>query len=264
MRIDQRCGDGFARRFPAPQHELEHRIEAFALFDGGFGDGFRLFQAQPLILTCVEDGRVAEHDKARSRPHFEMAEPELLIDQSERLVDRHALFDGDLDVGESEELQDLVFRAPHAAEFILRPAAGCRSDDLPFCGAFAGPTARFEILLEHFDRGAVVALLADFFLAQDAAPGLGLAGRFAGPPAVLASSAAMRAFRISFSSRAAAAIALTASNSSRPTKSAPAIHSRIFSRADDSASRPMPAKVPARPFTILTMSSNILFSDCIG
>ena len=74
----------------------------------------------------------------------------------------------------------------------------------------------------------------------------------------------MRAFNASFSSRAAAAIALTASNSSRPTKSAPAIHSRIFSRAEDSASRPIPAMVPAKPFTIFTKSSNILFSDCIG
>src|SRR6185437_13734426 len=67
----------------------------------------------------------------------------------------------------------------------------------------------------------------------------------------------------SFSSRAAAAIALTASNSSRPTKSLPAIHSRIFSRADASASRPIPANVPAKPFTIFTKSSNTLFSDCI-
>ena len=50
-------------------------------------------------------------------------------------------------------------------------------------------------------------------------------------PATLASRAAIRAFRISFSSRAAAAMAFTASNSSRPTKSWPPIHSRIFSRA---------------------------------
>ena len=74
----------------------------------------------------------------------------------------------------------------------------------------------------------------------------------------------MRAFSASFSSRAAAAIALTASNSSRPTKSRrPSI--RASSRAPtDSASRPMPAMVPAKPFTIFTKSSNILFSDCIG
>src|SRR6185312_3965158 len=48
-----------------------------------------------------------------------------------------------------------------------------------------------------------------------------------------------------------------------PTKSAPPIHSLNFSRALASASRPMPAKVPAKPFTIFTKSSNILFSDCI-
>ena len=78
------------------------------------------------------------------------------------------------------------------------------------------------------------------------------------------SSVAMRALSASFSFRAAAAMAFTASNSSRPTKSAPPIHSMNFSRALASASRPIPANVPARPFIIFTMSSNILFSDCIG
>src|SRR5205085_5090545 len=125
-----------------------------------------------------------------------------------------------------------------------------------------------EILLEDLDGGAVVALVLDFF-AQVHAPALPLAPPRlalevpAAGPATLASRAATRALRISFSSRAAAAMAFTASNSSRPTKSLPPIHSRIFSRAEDSASRPMPAKVPAKPFTILTKSSNTLFSDCI-
>src|SRR5207237_6421844 len=170
-----------------------------------------------------------------------------------------------LDVREGEELQHLVLWPPDTTKLILRPAPGCRGDDLAVAGALARPAARLEILLENLDRSAVVALFfLDFFLAQGVASGLGLGGAFGFGAATFASSAAMRAFRASFSSRAAAAIAFTASNSSRPTKSLPAIHSRIFSRALDSASRPMPAKVPARPFTILTMSSNILFSDCIG
>src|SRR5438270_3148053 len=195
-----------------------------------------------------------------------MAKPQLLIDQAQCLEDRGALFGTDLDIGEGEELQHLVLGTPHATQLILRPAARRRSDDLAFGGSFAGPAARLEILFEDLDRRAVVALFVDFLFAQDHAPGFAFGARFAptAGPATLASRAATRAFRISFSSRAAAAIAFTASNSSRPTKSLPAIHSRNFSRALDSASRPMPAKVPARPFTILTMSSNILFSDCIA
>src|SRR5206468_11970997 len=167
-----------------------------------------------------------------------------------------------LDVGKGKELQHLVLGPPDAAKLILRPAAGRRGDDLAVAGALTRPAARLEILLENLDRSAVVALFfLDFFLAQGVAPGLGLGAAFGFGAATFASSAAMRAFRASFSSRAAAAIAFTASNSSRPTKSLPAIHSRIFSRADASASRPIPANVPARPFAIFTKSSNILFSD---
>src|SRR5438270_6819412 len=198
-----------------------------------------------------------------------MAEPELLVDQAQRLVNREPLVESDLDVGESEKLKHLVLGPPDAAKLVLRPAAGRRSDDLALGRPLARPAARLEILLENLDWRAVVALFVDFFLAQDHAPGLAFLPppRFVVPaagPATFASRAAIRALRISFSSRAAAAIAFTASNSSRPTKSLPAIHSRIFSRADASASRPMPAKVPAKPFTIFTKSSNNLFSDCIG
>src|SRR6266567_9500805 len=101
---------------------------------------------------------MAEQDEARARPHFEMTEPELLVDQAQRLKDRGALLGRDLDVGESEELQHLVLGPPHAAQLVLRPAAGRRSDDLAVAGAFARPAARLEILFENLDRSAVVAL----------------------------------------------------------------------------------------------------------
>src|SRR5579884_3122440 len=268
VRIDQGRGDRFARRLPAPQHELEDRIEALALLDRSLRNRLRLLEAQALIPTRVEDRRMAEQHESGTGPHLEMAEPQLLVDQAQRLVDREPFVGPDLDVREGEELQHLVFGPPHPAKLVLRPAAGRRRDDLAVARPLAGPPARLEILLENLDRSAVVALVLDFFLAQVHAPGFAffvpprlapLAG-----PATLASRAAMRAFRISFSSRAAAAIALTASNSSRPTKSAPPIHSLNFSRALASASRPMPAKVPAKPFTIFTKSSNTLFSDCIA
>src|SRR5690348_17034189 len=105
---------------------------------------------------------MAEHDQARTRPHLKMTKPQLLIDEAQRLKDRGALFDSDLDVGESQELEHLVLGAPYPAKLILRPASRRRCDDLALGGALAGPAARFEILLEHFNRSAVVALLADF------------------------------------------------------------------------------------------------------
>src|SRR3546814_17723282 len=45
--------------------------------------------------------------------------------------------------------------------------------------------------------------------------------------------------------------------------SMPPTHSRTRSRKFASASRPMPAKVPAAPFSTFTKSSNIRFSDCM-
>src|SRR5437868_3065482 len=267
--VDERRGNRFPRRLAAPQDKLEHGVEALAFLDRRLGQGFGLLEAQPLAFARIEDRGMAEHDQPRPRPHLEMADPQLLVDQAQRFEDRRTLFGADLDVGKSEELQHLVFRAPHAAQLVLRPAARRRGHDLALGGALARPAAGLEICFKNLDRSAVVALVLDFFLAQDHAPAL-LRGvpppRLAVPaagPATFASSAAIRAFKITFSSRAAAAMAFTASNSSRPTKSCPPIHSRIFSRAENSASRPMPAKVPAKPFTILTKSSNTLFSDCI-
>src|SRR5205085_6151932 len=184
---------------------------------------------------------------------LKMAEPQLLVDQAQRFENGRFLFRPDLDVRKGQELQHLVLGPPHAAKLILRPAPGCGRDNLAIAGTVARPAAGLEILFKDLDRRAVVTLFLEFFLAQVHAPGFALGWRLAVPaagPATLASRATMRALRISFSSLAAAAMAFTASNSSRPTKSAPPIHSLNFSRAFDSASRPIPAMVPAKPFTI--------------
>src|SRR5947207_9030554 len=113
-----------------------------------------------------------------------MAQPQLLIDQAQRLEDRGALLGADLDVGKGEKLQHLVLGPPHAAQLILRPAAGRRGDDLALGGALASPAARLEILLEDLDRRPVVALFLDLLFAQDHAPGLALGARFAGSAAL--------------------------------------------------------------------------------
>ena len=110
-----------------------------------------------------------------SRPKLEMAKPQLLVDQPERFIDCGALFGGNLDVRKCQELQHLVFVAPYAAKLILRPASGRRGDDLAIAGSLAGPAARLEILLQHLDRSAVVALVGFGVVGQDLAPFRGLA-----------------------------------------------------------------------------------------
>src|SRR5687767_6238084 len=87
-----------------------------------------------------------------------MAEPELLVDQTDRLVGCSALFGRDANVRKSEELKHLVFRAPDGAKLILGPAALEGGDDLVLAIPFKGPAQGAEILFEHVDRGAGLTL----------------------------------------------------------------------------------------------------------
>lgn len=110
--FDQSGRDGFSRRFAAPQYELENGIEALTLFKRRLRNRLGLVERQAVGLP--DQRRVAEDDQARARPQFEMAEPKLLVDQAQRFVNRAALFGRDLDVRESEKLEDLVLAAPDA------------------------------------------------------------------------------------------------------------------------------------------------------
>ena len=71
--VDQGRGDGFARRFPAPEYKLEDGVEALAFLESGFDNGFRLVEGKSIAFARVQDGRVTEHDQAGARPHLEMA-----------------------------------------------------------------------------------------------------------------------------------------------------------------------------------------------
>src|SRR5258708_13386932 len=99
-----------------------------------------------------------------------MAEPQLLVDKAERLVDCTALVRPDLDVRKSQKLQNLVLRSPHAAKLILGPTSGRRGNDFPLGRTLASPTASLEILFEYLDRCAVVTLVLYFFHAQNHPP----------------------------------------------------------------------------------------------
>src|SRR4051794_27320680 len=100
-----------------------------------------------------------------------MAEPELLVDQPDRFVDRGALVAGDADVGKGQELEDIVLVAPDRAKLILRPAALEIGDDLFLAIPFIGPVMGAEIMFEHVDRRAGLALELELIDVHFAVPG---------------------------------------------------------------------------------------------
>src|SRR4051812_2665818 len=90
-----------------------------------------------------------------------MADPQLLVDQSDRLVERRAALVGDADVGEGEELEDTVILAPDRAQLIFGPAALDLGDDL-LVFALMAPAMGSEIIFEHVDRRGVLAVELGF------------------------------------------------------------------------------------------------------
>ena len=89
---------------------------------------------------------MAEQDQARARPELEMAKPELLVDQADASRRSRRASRRDPDVGEREELQDLVLGAPDRREARIASSFRKRSDDLVFAVALIGPAASLEIL----------------------------------------------------------------------------------------------------------------------
>ena len=140
--LDQGGGDRFLGGLVGPEDELEDGVEALAFLDRGLDQGLRLLQAQGRSLVALEQSGVTEQDQARGRPELEMAEPELLVDQADRLVGRLALVGRDPDVGKRKELKNMIFVAPDRAQLILGPAALKGRDDFVLAGALIGPAER--------------------------------------------------------------------------------------------------------------------------
>src|SRR3546814_10634764 len=78
------------------------RIKAFAFVDRAFDQRLGQVEREPRI--GADEQTVAEEDRAAVRPQLEMAEPELLVDQRQRLVRDRALVFDDADVGKGEEI----------------------------------------------------------------------------------------------------------------------------------------------------------------
>ena len=81
-----------------------------------------------------------------------MAEPELLVDESDGLADGKALVVGDADIRHDEQLEHHVIVAPDRTDLIFGPASAMARDDLVLADMLEGPFMRFEIGGEHVDR----------------------------------------------------------------------------------------------------------------
>ena len=69
-----------------------------------------------------------------------------------------ALVACDPDIRKSEKLEDMIVLAPDRPKLILRPAALEIGDDLLLAAALIGPAVSVEIMFEHVDRSARLAL----------------------------------------------------------------------------------------------------------
>lgn len=94
---------------------------------------------------------MAEEKRAVGRPHFEMAEPELFVDEAEDFPHGGAAVFGNADVGHRDELQHALFLAPECAELVRGPAALDAGDEFLVAGALERPAVRAEIMLEHVE-----------------------------------------------------------------------------------------------------------------
>src|SRR5439155_1084252 len=127
--LDEGRRNSLLRGLAGPKDELEDGVEALAFLDGGLDQRLGMGQRQRAALLRLEQSGVAEEDEAAIRPQLEMAEPELLVDEPDRLVDGGALVGGHADVGQRQELEDVVVVAPDRTQLILRPAALEGGDD---------------------------------------------------------------------------------------------------------------------------------------
>ena len=135
---------------------------------------------------AAEHQPVAVEQHAAVRPDVEVAEPELLVDQREQLVGRLALGVGHADLGQAQQLQDIVLAAPDAAQLVGRPAALDLAADLVVVDELARPAVRLEQLREHLHRRGVVGffdrLAPPMFIIRASHPSAtGLHMRCAGP-----------------------------------------------------------------------------------
>ena len=83
-----------------------------------------------MVSELAQQRAMAEQHDAAVRPQLEMAEPQLLVDQRERLVRNDALVFDDANVGKGEQLDHAIVGAPDGAQFIGCPASLRGRDDL--------------------------------------------------------------------------------------------------------------------------------------
>src|SRR5579871_3848625 len=247
-RIDHRRGDRFERAFAAPQHELKCGIKAFAFRQRDVDEIFDLLGAAG--ADPAQQRGVAKGRRAVFARQVEMAEPQLFVGQRQQLIDRTAPTLRHLHVKAARKVHRAQLFLPDKIKAVITPAAGNFGDQLLFAGPVMRPVVRVGDFFDKINRIAEIggrfgcdngghqkrSLTRREQLFQEGRPSAGGspgAGSAAVEPAAASvgtaaapasfSRAASRFASSSCSVRALAAIALTASNSSRVTRSMPAM-----------------------------------------
>src|SRR3546814_13241865 len=71
-----------------------------------------------LVILAFQHRSVAEKDQPVRRPHLEMAEPELFVDEPDGLIDRYALVARHADIGQRQKLENAILDPPDGAQLI--------------------------------------------------------------------------------------------------------------------------------------------------
>src|SRR5579885_766628 len=148
-RIDHRGGHRLLGVLAAPEDELKGGVEALALIEGDVDQ----------ILDLLDAGakRAAQqHGVAKGRGvvvggEIEMAEPELLVDEGEQLVDGAAPPLRHLHVEAAGEMERADLLLPDEIEAVVAPAALDLDDHLLIAGAVMRPFIRENDLLDEID-----------------------------------------------------------------------------------------------------------------
>src|SRR5579862_1103575 len=294
--LENRRRNGFFRGLSAPEHELERRIVMLARLDGEIEERFALRGTRARVR---ENHGVPEHQRAFVGKEIEMSDPELGIDVHEERRHLRAAGGFHAHLERRGEMQRLQIIAPGETEMMVAPAAGHGKIELVAPASLEWPAVVFDRPFEHVERmefdgrlflmgqahrqllmligktkQLAFNLTQDFVFRQESAlqPFWGRCAihNFGGAPACAPgvvsfdSSSASRASSRSFSLRAFDAIAFTASNSSRGTKSMSATRRSSRCRMNVSSSVRTLWAAPAASVKKRASPSSSGLSVCMG
>src|SRR5579872_291531 len=157
-RVDHRRRHRFFRRFAAPDHQLEGRIEALAFGEGDIDEILDLLGAGGADAT--QQYRITKGRRGLAGGKIEMAEPHLFVGQRQQLVKRAAAALRHTHIEAAGEMQRAQLLLPQEIKPVVAPAAADLDDQLLFAGAVVRPVVGDDDFFDEIDR--ITAMRAGF------------------------------------------------------------------------------------------------------